>query len=532
MNGKAINAMNKMKLIRISAKNRLWSGRKPLLTRVRRLLWAAALLLPAFAARADVVFTNLYSFTGTNDGGNPSAGLVQGRDGYFYGTTEDGGANYSGTVFKISTNGTLISLYSFTGTNDGAYPQAALAQGTDGYFYGTTIAGGNTNLNNYGGLSGYGTVFKINDSGTLTSLHSFAGYDGETPQSALVQGSDGNFYGTTTYGGNTSLNSGFGYGTVFKISTNGVLTKLYSFGSIQDTNGNPLDGAYPGAVLVRGADNYFYGTTSQGGTLNYDPGYGTVFKISTNRVLQTLHVFGTVTNGSGQFLDGVNPGSLAQGSDGSFYGTTAQFMITFPFDFVISYSTVFKISTSGVLETLYSFSPYYTIEGFSYSPAVYLVQGSNGNLYGTIHQVPSFGSPYATSGSGSVFKLCTNGVLNTLHSFNYLQDGDGAGPNMLVQSRDGNFYGTTSSFGPGGYGTIFRLTIVPEFQTLTLTNGTLTLTWSTEAGGIYQLQSSASLNIPNWTNLGSPATATNGTLTFTDSVTNAPQRFYRVSLAP
>jgi uncharacterized repeat protein (TIGR03803 family) len=103
---------------------------------------------------------------------------------------------------------------------------------------------------------------------------------------------------------------------------------------------------------------------------------------------------------------------------------------------------------------------------------------------------------------------------------------------MLVQSRDGNFYGTTSSFGPGGYGTIFRLTIVPEFQALTLTNGTLNLTWNTEAGGIYQLQSSASLNIPNWTNLGSPATATNGTLTFTDSVTNAPQRFYRVSLAP
>ena len=105
----------------------------------------------------------------------------------------------------------------------------------------------------------------------------------------------------------------------------------------------------------------------------------------------------------------------------------------------------------------------------------------------------------------------------------------------LVQGSDGSFYGTTIS-GSGtsifGSGTIFRLTIVPESQAITLTNGSLNLTWSTEAGGIYQLQSSASLNTPNWTNLGSPVTATNGTTGFTDSVTNAPQRFYRLSLAP
>ena len=103
---------------------------------------------------------------------------------------------------------------------------------------------------------------------------------------------------------------------------------------------------------------------------------------------------------------------------------------------------------------------------------------------------------------------------------------------ILVQGLDGSFYGTTFSGGSGGSGAIFRLTIVPEFQAMTLTNDTLTLTWSTEAGGIYQLKSSASLTTPNWTNLGSPVTATNGTLTFTDAVTNAPQRFYRVSLAP
>jgi uncharacterized repeat protein (TIGR03803 family) len=160
------------------------------------------------------------------------------------------------------------------------------------------------------------------------------------------------------------------------------------------------------------------------------------------------------------------------------------------------------------------------------SPAAGLVQGSDGCFYGS---TVVKGDVTFTQSSSTLFKISTNGVLATLYSFS---GNDGSAPNSLVQGRDGSFYGTTADGGQAGAGTIFRLTIVPEFQALTLTNGTLNLTWSTEAGGIYQLQSSASLNTPNWTNLGSPVTATNGTLSFTDSVTNAPQRFYRVSLAP
>ena len=248
--------MNKMKLIRIFAKNSLLTGRKPLWARMRRLLWAAALLLPAFAVRADVVFTNLYSFTGTNNGANPQAALVQGSDGFFYGTTYGGGAYTNqygvgcGTVFKINTNGWLTSLYPFgsiqdTNGNplDGGNPQAALVQGSDGYFYGTTYSGG-TNLWS-------GTVFKISTNGVLTTLYSFTGgNDGANPQVALVQGSDGYFYGTTpTEGGPFGLHRG----TVFKISTNGTLNTLYS---------SPGDYSGSSNGLFHGRDGNFYGSTS------------------------------------------------------------------------------------------------------------------------------------------------------------------------------------------------------------------------------------------------------------------------------
>src|SRR5208283_4573700 len=139
--------------------------RKPVLALLMRLLWAGALMLPAFGTRAGVVFTNLHSFTGTNDGANPYAGLVQGSDGNLYGTASSGGLNNLGTLFKIGTNGALTHLFSFNGTN-GAAPYAALVRGADGNLYGTTYAGGASNL---------GTIFQFSTNGTLTSLFSFTG---------------------------------------------------------------------------------------------------------------------------------------------------------------------------------------------------------------------------------------------------------------------------------------------------------------------------------------------------------------------
>ena len=482
------------------------AGSKPVLALLMRLLWVAALALPVFGAQAAVVLTSLYSFTGS-DGANPSAGLVQGSDGNFYGTTygfdptsrlvSASMAGLYGTVFRISTNGALTTVHSFTG-NDGANPYAGLVQGTDAYFYGTTC---------YGGLNNSGTVFRISTNGALTNLYSFTGgNDGANPVAGLVQGSDGNFYGTTVQGGNTNLNNGYGNGTVFKISTNGALTTLYS---CTDEEAAPNG-------LVQGSDGNFYGTTQYGGT---NSGSGTVFRISTNGALTNLYSF---TGGN----DGANPvAGLVQGSDGNFYGTTRSGGTN-------QSGTVFQISTNGALTTLYAFGTVTDANGHPLDgaqPQAGLVRGSDGNFYGTTQSGGT--NNVWNGGNGTVFRISSTGSLTTLYSFTGTNDG--AAPEAgLVQGSDGSFYGTTVNGGQGGGGTVFRLTIVPEFQAMTLANSTLSLTWSTEAGGTYQLQWNADLSSSNWTNLRGPVTATGPALIATDSVTNAPRRFYRMVLSP
>jgi uncharacterized repeat protein (TIGR03803 family) len=450
-----------------------------------------------FKISANGMLTNLYSFTGANDGASPQAALVQGKDGYFYGTTFSGVTTAYGTVFKISANGALTSLYSFGG-NDGRNPFGGLVQGSDGNFYGTTIAGG-TDTN--------GTVFEISANGALTSLYSFTGgNDGGNPFGGLVQGSDGNLYGTTQNGGTN------GIGIVFKIGTDGELTTLYAFGAVTNANGYPLDGAYPEAALVQGSDGNFYGTTGGGGP--YDE--GTVFKITADGTLTSLYSF---TGGK----DGGFPyAGLVQGSDGNFYGTTyTGGAATNQYGAGIAgFGTVFRISTNGALTTLYLFTGG-NDGGFPYAG---LVQGSDGSFYGTTYTG-------GTNNAGTVFQISSNGTLTSLYSFTGGNDG-GAPQAELVQGSDGSFYGTTYGGGLAGAGTVFRLTIVPEFQTVTLTDSTLSLTWSTEAGGTYQLQYTSNLSSSNWTNLGSPVTATGATLSTTDSLTNGPQRFYRLVLAP
>jgi T5SS/PEP-CTERM-associated repeat protein/uncharacterized repeat protein (TIGR03803 family) len=355
---------------------------------------------------APVILTNLHLFGGP-DGMYPYAGLVQGSDSNFYGTTYQGGAYGSGTVFRIGLNGSFTTLYSFSGT-DGGNPEARLVQGSDSNFYGAT---------HNGGTYGNGTVFRIGPSGSFTNLYSFGGApNGATPNAALVQGNDGNLYGTTRNGGT------YGNGTVFRIGPSGSFTNLYSFG------GAP-SGAAPDAELVQGNDGNLYGTTRLGGANND----GTVYRISLAGILTNLHSF------SG--TDGMYPyAGLVQGGDGNFYGTTYSGGTS-------NVGTVFRIGLNGNFTTLYSFSG--TDGG---NPYAGLVQGTDGNFYGTTYSG-------GTSNAGTVFRMGLNGSITTLYSFS---GKDGTGPRGgLVQGTDGNFYGTTYSGGASGVGTAFELSNLP-----------------------------------------------------------------------
>jgi uncharacterized repeat protein (TIGR03803 family) len=414
-------------------------------------LWRTIFLLCVFCAVEAIgspaqTLTTLHRFDYT-DGAYPGyfgpAGLVQGTNGDFYGTTHDGGTGTQGcvgcgTVFKITSGGTLTTLYSFcsqTNCADGSSPYAGLVQATNGNFYGTTPYGGAE------GVEGDGTVFKITPGGTLTTLHSFNGYptDGSHPWAGLIQATDGNFYGTTQNGG-ANLFEGSGAGTVFKITSSGKLTMLYSFCS----QAGCTDGRWPRAGLVQATDGNFYGTTCFGGA----KGVGTVFKITPGGTLTTLQSFDTV--------DGSYPAGLVQATDGNFYGTTHEGGTN-------GYGTVFKITPGGTLTTLHSFCALADCpdRADGYDPNAGLVQATNGNFYGTT-------SGGGAASYGTVFEITAGGKLTTLHSFDAFADG-WIPFGGLVQATNGNFYGTTTyggvdeegckTYGTSGCGTVFSLAV-------------------------------------------------------------------------
>jgi len=394
---------------------------------------AAEVALPA------LTFTTLASFDGSN-GSNPFAGLVQGFDGNFYGTAYYGGTNDSGTAFKITPAGKLITLYRFcaqSGCPDGAHPSASLVQATNGDFYGTTVEGGHSNS---------GTVFKITPGGTLTTLSSFCAqtncYEGLNPSAGLIQATDGNFYGTTQYGGGT------GGGSVFKITPSGGLTRLNGFcAQYLCTDGNR-----PYAGLVQATDGNFYGTTQYGGDYDgfgycFDYGCGTVFKITPSGTLTKLHDF--CVSQTDNCSDGALPAvGLVQATNGKFYGTT-------PLGGAFGGGSVFRITPTGTLTTLYSFCAQSACTD-GLEPYASLVQATDGNFYGTT----AGGGVNSSGTSGTVFKITPQGSLTTLYSF-CAQSActDGYFPVGLVQATDGNFYGTTQNGGTNSSGTVFELSV-------------------------------------------------------------------------
>ncbi len=471
-------------------------------------LWFTSLSAPA-----QGVFTSLISFTYTNGPdygsfgiGSRSGAMVQAKDGNFYGTTPTGGVftnvpGYFGTIFKMTPDGTFTSLYLFgtvlAGNNDnGHWPQGNLIQGADGNLYGTT---------QYGGPPNGGTVFQITTNGNLTTFYNFGNsagfdaqlgwtnYDGDAPVAGLIQGRDGNFYGTTTaYGA-------FGNGTVFQLTPGGVLTTLHSFTALAAGNFyTNADGANPTGELIEGKDGNFYGTTTQGGTNAY--GAGTVFQITPGGLLTTLHSFASGNGGCW--------GGLVQGNDGTLYGTTSQ----------SGNGTIFQVTTNGTFTTLHTFSG-----NDGAAPSAALIQASDGNLYGTTEGAGPNGW------YGTVFQITTNGTFTTLHSFNGT---NGANPTAsLVQAADGSLYGTTSK-GGAGYGSIFRIVVPPVFQTISRTNGGLAFTWNAMPKQNCQLQYNTDVVSTNWLDLGSSITATNPAMSALDSSVPDMQRFYRIKLLP
>jgi uncharacterized repeat protein (TIGR03803 family) len=377
----------------------------------------------------SVTAETLYSFGGTStDAMGPSGVLFQGSDGNFYGTTDRGGlarcANGAttsdpfyigcGTVFKITPTGEETVLHLFAAAPaDGAGP-SVLIQGSDGNFYGTTAIGGANNA---------GTVFRLTPGGVETILYSFTGGSDGAYAEGLVQGSDGNFYGTTSGGGANNA------GTVFRLTPGGVETILYSFSGTHDTG---PDGANPIGQLVQGSDGNFYGVTALGGLQAPDVMVGTcgtVFEVTPEGVETILHRF------SGP--DGQLPqAGLIQGSDGNFYGTTSGGNTTF--------GTVFKVTPQGVETTLYTFSG--STPSNAATPTNALTQGTDGNFYGTTLNG-------GMNEGGTMFQLTPGGVVTVLYSFP-----NTSGPNTnLLQGNDGNFYGGTERNGAYDRGYFFKL---------------------------------------------------------------------------
>ncbi len=406
-----------------------------------------------FKITSSGTFTVLRNLSAATDGQGPYGSLLQGTDGNFYGMTASSGANSGGTIFKITLAGAFTVLHALQTTTEGGSARGSLVTGTDGNYYGMTYTGG---------INFSGTLFKITPSGAFTLLSQFNGAaQGNAPYETLLKGKDSAYYGTASSGG------AYNYGTIFKIC-GGIVTILHSFNS-------SVDGAAPKGSLIQATDNNLYGTTTTGGS----SGSGTIFKITSGGVF-------TVLKNLSSTADGYNPqGSLLQASDGNFYGMNSGggtggagtiFKITPAgvytvlrhltgttdgsnpegnlvqgidsgfYGMTYSSARIFKITTAGVFTVLHTLVS--ATEG-SY-PAGSLMFGTDGKLYGTA-------SGGGTNNAGTIFKVTTAGTLTVMRQLTATTDGSVPKGN-LIQASDGNFYGTTSTGGTNNMGTLFKIT--------------------------------------------------------------------------
>jgi uncharacterized repeat protein (TIGR03803 family) len=419
-----------------------------------RLLVAIVTLGFVPQAGAAVTFSVLAKLGAQPDGYTPSI-LVVGSDHNFYGTTVSGGTSGDGTVFRLTPSGTLTTLYSFSGGNDGANPMGPLAIGTDGNLYGTTSMGG--------GTADAGTFFQITLAGVVTTLHAFNGTtEGDAPAQVTAD-PDGNFYAAPAIAG-TSASLG---GAILKLTSAGAVTILHTFNA-------STEGSYLNPQLTIGSDGALYGTASAGGA----NGDGTIFRATTTGTVSILApLTGSVdspvlvtTLGNDGFLygvdtyantvfkmtnagvrttvytftkgnDGSDPTSIIQGSDGNFYGTSAAYGAD-------GYGTFFKISSTGSFQELYPFPSTIGALGAAGDGVAGLVEGADGDYYAT--------GPVGGSGlAGTIVQLTTSGTAQTIYNF----ISPGSNPvAALLQASDGNLYGTTEYGGDTDDGAIFQVT--------------------------------------------------------------------------
>jgi uncharacterized repeat protein (TIGR03803 family) len=386
---------------------------------------ALAMTFSLAVSAQSQTFTTLASFNYT-DGSDPVSGsLVQAGNGDYYGTTYSGGEYRGGTAFRIAPTTGLIDIYGFCSQPDcadGTGPWTSFVLGSDGDFYGTTSMGGNIYYS--------GTIFKMTISGKLTTLYSFclnsSCTDGVYPRGGLTQASNGNFYGTAYQGG------AYGGGSIFEISPAGKFKTLYSFCS----KANCTDGSNPMSAPMQASNGNLYGTTYHGGENNND---GTAYEITPEGTFKTLYSFCAQTN----CADGAYPVSrLTEGANGSLYGTTED-------GGAYGYGTVFEIKTGNEMITLHSFD--FTDGAY---PGSGVIRANDGNFYGAA-------SGGGVGNGGTIYEVTPSGVFSRLHNFCSSNicpaPGGGSVPSYeLMQATDGTFIGTTGGGGIGGpYGTVY-----------------------------------------------------------------------------
>jgi uncharacterized repeat protein (TIGR03803 family) len=464
----------------------------------------AAFNLILASAGAAQLFTNLHNFTATSgnlstngDGSAPVAQLISSSN-TLYGTTYSGGNSGNGTVFRVNIDGTsFTNLHSFTATSgpypstnsDGANPFAGLILSGNN-LYGTAIAGGG---------SGYGTVFRLNTDGTgFTNLHNFTvvsggNSDGASPESRLTL-SGNTLYGTADLGG------GSGWGSIFKVTTDGTgFTNLHSF------NGNG-DGANPLAGLIL-SSNALYGTAQGGGIGVGINGSGAVFKVNTNGTgFTNLHSFTALTNGTNSDGFIIEAGLTLSGTNlygAAYYGGS------------LGYGTLFKLNTDGT-----GFMNLHSLNGDSDGANPYGGLVSSGDtLYGTAVNGGS-------SGYGTVFSINTDGTrFSTLYNFTGGNDGYSVIAGLALLGN--TLYGVTEQGGASGSGTVFRLFIPPQL-TITRAAANVVLTWPTN-DAVFTLQSTTNLvSLPSWTNVFPGPVIVNGRNSVTNPI-SGKMRYYRLS---